>query len=61
MARAFQRRDALSSCKSTLMDPRYEELLRVACIVLIAGIVMLSCELTFKTVFYLIKEANAGG
>ena len=44
-----------------MMDPRYEELLRVACIVLIAGIVMLSCELTIKTVFYLIKEANAVG
>ena len=44
-----------------MMDPRYEEILRVACIILIAGIVALSCELTIKTVLYLIKEANALG
>jgi hypothetical protein len=43
------------------MDPRYQELLRVATIVLIAGIVALSCEFTIKTVSILINEANALG
>jgi hypothetical protein len=61
MARAFQGRDALPSSKGLMMDPRYQELMRVVTIVFIAGVVALSCEFTIKTVSILINEANALG